>query len=254
MSKSELMRFFDERFGEIEDYLTLLREIEAAARTGPPRIEGSGSRITAAQQKILYSGVYLQLYNLVEATVSRCIEAVADATCSQTGLWRAEDLNSSLQREWIRYQARTHIDLAPDKRLERAVDMCKHIIEQLPINDFDIEIGGGGNWDDDAIEKVSKRLGCELKISRKTRSAVKRHVRDDLGALKLVKNRRNGLAHGSLSFVECADGVGIMELGLITEAIGAYLREAIECFSSYISVFGFLRPESKPAGAVLCNK
>lgn len=246
MSTSDLARFFEERFGEIQEYLTLLQEIEDAARSGPPRIEGSTSRITASQQKILYSSVYLQLYNLVEATISRCLDAVCDAAADGSR-WRPADLNSSLQREWIRVSAQTHIDLSPDHRLERAVAVCTQLIEQLPIDQFKIEAGGGGNWDDDGIEKISKRVGCQLRISRATRTAVKRHLRDDLGALKLVKNRRNGLAHGSLSFVDCADGVAVDELRAMVDAVGEYLREAIGCFASYVSLFEFLQSTSKPS-------
>jgi hypothetical protein len=249
MRSSELMNFFEDRFAEVEAYLSLLQGIEEAARSGPPRIINSDSAITASQQKILYSSVYLQLYNLVEATVSRCIQAITDAATSTLASWQAADLNAALRREWVRAIARTHIDLTPDHRLENAVTMCDHLIEQLPIHELQIDIGGGGNWDDEAIEKISARVGCNLRISGTTREAVKRPERDDLGAMKLVKNRRNSLAHGRISFTECADGVAVEELRRITSAVGAYLREAISCFASYIDLFGFLRPERQPNGA-----
>ena len=120
--------------------------------------------------------------------------------------------------------------MTPDNRLKQAVEMSNHLIEQLPINGFSIDIGGGGNWDDRAIEKIGTRVGCNLTISAPTNAAVKRPFRDDLGALKLVKNRRNSLAHGAISFVDCADGVAVAELLNLTEAVGAYLREVIDCF------------------------
>ena len=243
------MSFFEERFAEVEAYLSLLQGIEEAARSGPPRIMNSDSAITASQQKILYSSAYLQLYNLVEATVSRCIQGITDAATSTLASWQAADLNAALRREWVRAIARTHIDLTPDHRLESAVAMCDHLIEQLPIRELQIDIGGGGNWDDEAIEKISARVGCNLKISGTARAAVKRPERDDLGAMKLVKNRRNSLAHGRISFTECADGVAVEELRRITSAVGAYLREAIDCFVSYIDLFGFLLPERQPNGA-----
>ena len=67
--------------------------------------------------------------------------------------------------------------------------------------------------------------------------------------MKLVKNRRNDLAHGAISFVDCAEGVVVAELRRITEATGAYLREAIACFSTYIDLYEYLLPERKPQGA-----
>jgi hypothetical protein len=245
---SELVRFFDERFGEIEAYLSLLDEIQSAARSGPPRIEGSSSRITASQQKILHSSVYLQLYNLVEATISRCLAEVTRAA-SAGARWRPMDLNVGLRSEWVRVAARTHVDLTPENRLKNAVEMFDHLMKQLPLADFKVEVGGGGNWDDDAIEKVSSRLGCDLAISKPTRTAVKRHVRDDLGALKLVKNRRNSLAHGSVSFVECGDQVTVSELRGLVQCVGYYLSEAIASFDAYIRALEFLHPDARSAGA-----
>jgi hypothetical protein len=248
-ARDDLDTFFNERFGEIESYLELLQEVENAARTGPPRIEGAGSAITASQQKILYSSVYLQLYNLVEATISQCIKAVTDAA-SANGGWRAEDLNESLRKEWIRAIARTHVFLNPKHRLESAVEMCDHLIGRLPIDSLEIEKGGGGNWDDESIEKISARVGCSLTISSTTKTAVKRPERDDLGAMKLIKDRRNVLAHGSISFVDCAEGVAVTELKRIAEATGDYLREAISCYADYIDMFAFITPARRPPVAV----
>lgn len=248
MIGGELTRFFDERLGEIEAYLELLREIEIAAQSGPPKIQGSDARITASQQKILYSSVYLQLYNLVEATVSRCIDAVSAAAASGSR-WRPEDLNNEMRGEWVRATARTHVALSPDNRLRTAILMCEHLIENLPMNDFKIDVGGGGNWDDEAIQKISSRIGCQLRISAQTRAAVKRPLRDDMGSMKLVRALRNGLAHGSISFIECAGEVSVSELVHLVESVGSYLRETIDCFSSYVDLFEFLQPDRKPAGS-----
>ena len=65
---------FEERLQEIETYLDLLDMLEKQVRLGPPMM--GESTISAQQQKILYSSVYLQLYNLVEATVHWCLKAV----------------------------------------------------------------------------------------------------------------------------------------------------------------------------------
>ena len=61
-----LTESFEERLQEIEVYLDLLEHLEQQVAIGPPKI--GESSITTQQQKILYSSVYLQLYNLVEAT------------------------------------------------------------------------------------------------------------------------------------------------------------------------------------------
>ncbi|AUS35739.1 hypothetical protein C1M55_31260 (plasmid) [Rhodococcus qingshengii] len=234
MTSNELTDFFNERHLEIKAYLQLLQDIEDAARTGPPRLKGTGTAITVQQKNILSSGLYLQLYNLVEATVSRCLDGVASALASERRM--PSDLNPDLRREWVRAIARTHGDLNPGNRLEAAISVCEYFLNQLPISHFKIEVGGGGNWDDSAIEKICERVGCTLSISTPVSAAAKRHVRDEMGAMKLVKDRRNSLAHGSLSFVDCSDGVTVSELRDLAGAVGAYLSEAVDSFVNFIEV------------------
>ncbi|MEB3070166.1 MAE_28990/MAE_18760 family HEPN-like nuclease [[Mycobacterium] vasticus] len=232
MPSIDLAPFFEERYAEIDAYLSFLQNVEDAAREGAPRFRGTDASITPEQKKILNSSLYLQLYNLVEATVLRCLEAVVAAV--EEAERRPSELSLELRTEWVRSIARTHSDLGPDKRLRAALDMCEQLLQQMPVKDFKIEPGGGGNWDDSSIEKICERVGCGLKISPSVVQAAKRHIRDDMGALKLVKDRRNGLAHGSLSFVDCSDGVTVAELKGIASAIGDYLREAVTCFVSYV--------------------
>lgn len=234
MATVELVPFFDERYAEIEAYLSFLQNVEDAARDGTPRLRGTDAPITTEQKKILNSSLYLQLYNLVEATVLRCLEAVVAAI--EEAERRPSELSINLRTEWVRSIARTNSDLGPDKRLQAALDLCEQLLQQMPVKGFKIEPGGGGNWDDSSIEEICERVGCGLTLSPSVVQAAKRHVRDDMGALKLVKNRRNGLAHGSLSFVDCSDGVTVAELKGLVTAVGDYLREAVGCFVSFIEV------------------
>jgi hypothetical protein len=228
-----LTTFFDERYAEIDAYLSFLRNIELAARDGAPRFRGTDEQITPDQKKILSSSFYLQLYNLVEATVLRCLEAVADAV--EVAQRRPDELSLELRTEWVRSIARTHgNDLGPERRLKAALKLCDQLLGQLPITNFKIEPGGGGNWDDLSIERICERVGCGLTFSADVKQAAKRRIRDDMGALQLVKDRRNGLAHGSLSFVDCSDGVTVGELEAVTTAVGDYLREAVGCFVTFI--------------------
>ncbi|WP_022899147.1 MAE_28990/MAE_18760 family HEPN-like nuclease [Humibacter albus] len=234
MATIDLAPFFEERYAEIEAYLSFLQNVEDAAREGTPRLRGTDAPITTEQKKILNSSLYLQLYNLVEATVLRCLDAVV-AAVEETER-RPSELSIGLRTEWVRSIARTHGDLGPDKRLQAALDLCEQLLRQMPVKGFKIEPGGGGNWDDSSIEKICERVGCGLTLSPNVVQAAKRHIRDDMGALKLVKDRRNGLAHGSLSFVDCSDGVTVAELKGLATAVGDYLREAVGCFVSFIQV------------------
>ena len=243
---SDLATGFEERLAEVDAYLDFLSAMEAQAQQGPPRLQNAEHPITTQQQKILYSSLYLQLYNLVEATVSRCIEAVATAA-KENARWKPGDLSNALRREWVRVIARTHVDLTSEHRLEHALQLCDHLIASLPINAFDIYKGGGGNWDDSEIEALSKRLGFQLSVSQPVYSAIKRPFRDDLGPLALVKELRNRLAHGSISFAQCADDVTVARLVELKERTVNYLKEVVDCFAKYVETFEYLLPEKRPA-------
>lgn len=245
--REELSERFEERFGEILAYINFLDGIEAITRSGVPRLGGpDGPVVTTQQQRILNSGVYLQLYNLVEATITGCLDAVSKLAM-QRASWAPGDLTAELRREWVKYMARTNIDMGADKRLEEAIALCDHLVSALPVPPFDIDKGGGGNWDDAAIYRIASRIGCDLKLSRNSSAAVKRVIRNDLGAMKLIVDLRNKLAHGNLSFAECGQYDSAAELRDLAERVALYLREVVAAFIVYIKEHRYLRPERRPA-------
>lgn len=241
----ELGNAFEERHAEIEAYLVFLEGIETEAQSGPPRLGAAGALITAQQQRILYSGVFLQLYNLIEATIVQCLDGVTEVAL-RADMWAPGDLTIELRREWVRVMARTHVDLNYENRLQSALSLCEHLVEALPIAGFKVEKGGGGNWDDDAIEQIAIRLGFALHVSAETRGAIKRKFRDDLGCLQLVKKFRNELAHGSISFAECGENLTVSELRDMTNRIVSYLREVVTAFRTYIESYGYIVPAKRP--------
>ena len=236
---------FEDRLAEVNAYLEFLIILEQQSQKGPPFIEGASQSISTQQKNILYSSIYLQLYSLVESTMTSCIDAIGKAT-AQTGTWVPGDLCVCLRKEWVRVVARTHVDLTSDKRLSSAVDLCDQLLSAIPIENFLIEKGGGGNWDDNAIEDISGRLGFKLTISAKAYKDIKRPIKDDLGVLGLVKQLRNKLAHGSISFSECAEGVTVADLIEMKKYTENYLREVVDRFNGYIMDFEFLVPERRP--------
>jgi len=234
---------FDERIDEIEAYISLLESLERAAQAGPPQIDGDV--VTTRQQKMLYSAVYLQLYNLVEATATWCVTAVSQAT--EASGKTVGDLEPPIRREWVRTNARTHIVLNPDNRLETAVEFCNIVLDGGQISEWSIEKGGGGNWDVAAIEAVSERIGCILQISPAVSTAAKRHFRDEKNALLFVKDLRNQLAHGSISFEQSGENVTVNDLKELKTRTVDYLKEVVQSFSDYLAGFMFLESTARPA-------
>lgn len=242
---ADLEDAFEERLEEIKAYLEFLQGIEDAAQSGPPRLGSGGLVISTQHQRILYSGVFLQLYNLVEATIVRCLDQVTDAAL-QANTFAPADLSNALRREWVRVMARTHIDLNYEHRLDSALALCDHLVAALPVPGFKLEKGGGGNWDDQEIEAIAGRLGFQLRISAPTYQAIKRPFRDELGPLGLVKKLRNSLAHGAISFTECGENLTVSELRDLADRTSAYLREVVLAFETFVAKFEYLVEERRP--------
>lgn len=244
---AQLRSAFDERLEEIEAYLELLEGVEREVSSGTPRLGESGPVITARQQRILYSSVYLQLYNLVEATITKCLDAVC-AAAMNGGKWKPGDLSTELRKEWVRFTARTHIALTDENRLRHALELVEQLVQALPVTKLQVE-RSGGSWDDEQIEGVTTRIGLRLQISQPVYQGIKRKIRDEKGALGLIAGLRNNLAHGSLSFAECGEGVLVAELRDLKDRASLYLGEVVDAFESWIASYEFLVPDSRPAAA-----
>jgi len=235
---------FEERIEEIDAYIDLLEALNRQSQTGrPPQI--GGAVITTQQQKMLFASVYLQLYNLVEATATWCVSAVAKAT-ADGGLWNPSQLDAPIRREWVRTTARTHVILNYDNRLESTWEFCEQILQRKPVANWEIEKGGGGNWDVTSIEAISKRVGCPLNITPSVATAVKRHFRDDKNALEFVKDLRNKLAHGSISFEQSGENVTVSDLKELKQRTVDYLRQVVQSFKQYVDGCCFLDIALRP--------
>jgi hypothetical protein len=126
------------------------------------------------------------------------------------------------------------------------------LIRALPVLVWKIGDKRGGNGDDRGIEDIARRLGFELQITPAVNTRIKQRVRDDKGPLALVRDLRNRLAHGELSFAECGDGVTVTDLRDLKDRTALYLREVVVSFNAYIDGHQFLLPASRPsAGATL---
>ncbi|MEM9219837.1 MAG: MAE_28990/MAE_18760 family HEPN-like nuclease [Cyanobacteria bacterium P01_F01_bin.150] len=234
---------FEERVDEIDSYIKLLEAIERSAQHGPPAIDGEV--VTTRQQRMLYSAVFLQLYNLVEATATWCVSAVTAATTS-SGAWTVAQLEPLVRKEWVRTTARTHVILNPDNRHTTSSTFCDLLLQGGNISAWDIEKGGGGNWDIAEIEAISNRIGCVLRISPDVYRAAKRHFRDEKNSLLYIKDLRNQLAHGSISFEQSGENLTVSDLKELKKRTVNYLEEVVQSFSAYVSSFMFLEASARP--------
>jgi len=225
----ELETFYDDRFAEVSEYLTFVENIDDALKSGQLKDSNSPLALTVRQINVIYSGVYLQLYNLVEATMTQCFDTLSREICAANV--KPRDLNVALFEEWLRTTAKIDEPLNSRNRLRvlhKLLDSSESII-----GDFKFLIRSGGNWDSQEIENAIKRFDISLTVAPDINTRIKRHRVNNLGALEIIKEKRNGLGHGSLSFVECGKEITLIELLSLADAVHKYLACVVHSFVSF---------------------
>jgi hypothetical protein len=179
--------------------------------------------------------------------MTRCLSALSSA--STTGSWRAADLIAPFRKEWVKVVVGANKEMNADNRLKYAVALTELLVTAKPLTSFDIERGGGGNWNDTNIEEMLGRVGLSLKLTPTVRAAAKRKFRNDLGPVGLVVKLRNDLAHGSISFAECGQNETTAGLRDVAAATAMYLRSVARAVERFIDRHEFLEPTKRPIPA-----
>ena len=226
---------FRERCREIERYLKTLRFIEERGSEIISRNQKFKYKIDLTTQHVLKASVFLHLYNLIESTITSCLARVAERIneLSLTYL----DLTKEWQSAWLREQGKTNAALNPEKRLNLMLDVCEDVAKKVSI-DFRPSLASG-NLDDDRIEKIAKRHGVEIKLSSTIMKPVKVAVVNDDGPLRVIRKRRNLLAHGFSSFSDCGKSVSVNDLRRWRITVIRYLCGVIRCFDNYLKSHSF---------------
>jgi len=216
---------FRERKREIKAHIDFIRLHEKSL--GSIKIPS-----TPEQYQILLACAYILIYNMIEATILKFLEILEqelfkNISCPYT-------LIPELKKEWVKNELGTSEQLTTEKRLDKAMKFLEFFSGQ---GAFKIKItsGGGGNWDDEAIYELSKRLGIDLsKIPKKVTTGVKRHIVNNMGCIKLVVDLRNKLAHGGISFCECGKDRDLKDVEQIFKKTCAYIEGVISSFKRFI--------------------
>lgn len=171
--------------------------------------------IDVSLSKILKSSAYLVLYNLVESTVRSAV-ARLNGAMGEEGLTYA-DARQSIRDLWVTSRLR---DLANGANHSTYVEKVRKLVEDVQdrktaeIPEEFIPVPG--NFDANSMRELAGMYG----FRKNTRTAERRSEK-----LRVVKNRRNDLAHGVKSFVELSADDTLEDLEVTKRAVLVYLRE-----------------------------
>lgn len=208
------LSIFSDRNKEIEFYFLVMVDIN-----------NENTNIHTADNtrfyKILKSNFLLMLYNLVEACIvsgmMEIYESLRNDGCSYN------QVIQEIQKIWLKNKINeiygpTTIQIAYENRV-------KQIIQDITINSPIIlskkALGISGNLNAKKIKDV-----CD-------KHRIRYHLNTKGESLELVKRERNNLAHGDVSFSDCARELTINDLESIKNEVILFLKDILDGMKNY---------------------
>ncbi|MGX9933609.1 MAE_28990/MAE_18760 family HEPN-like nuclease [Virgibacillus salarius] len=174
---------------------------------------------------ILKSNGYLMLYNLIESTVRSLIQRVYDEiTIQRLGY---KDIRQELQKLWINvsYDSLGHTTTNFDQHKNKAKEMIGFVINEEKIVLTEKDISLNGNIDFRSIKDIFRNHGLTVPNDHGAR----------VGAgLKEIKDKRNTIAHGNMSFIDSARDTTLSDLLVYKEEIIDYLSKLNRNVTNFI--------------------
>lgn len=212
------------------DYRTAMQEArevaEKASECGLPTQNPDVSLVTS----VICSNVKIMVYNIVEYTIRNLLQAIYDRLREEQCGY--SDVSLKLRDIW--HHTWIHKGLVDPSAKNDTVEHISKKLLDCAIDNATLDLKpnetiGGGNLDGDTIFKLFERHGVHTE-----------HANGECqGELMDVKNRRNALAHGSISFAEAGSQVTTPELAQLVNHVDAYLSELRKDVISYLDAGGY---------------
>ena len=212
-----------DRTQEIEFYFSIMVEID----NGSPDIHiVDNTRF----YKIMKSNFLLMLYNLVEACiVSGMMEIYEDLKndgCSYNQVIR------EIQEIWSKYKINEIYGPATERVAyeNRVQQIIQDITTNSPIILSKDALGISGNLNAKKIKDICDRHRIRYRLATRGES------------LERVKRERNNLAHGDVSFSDCARDLTISDLEDIKDEVVLFLTGILDGMKNYYDQKSYKRP------------
>ena len=223
---------FDKRIDEINIYFQLLTTIDKGdCHIHCQTINGvvNVEPVDVELIKILKANGFLLLYNLLEATIRKSLEAIFSAIHIENLTF--QQLSDNLKKLWINQKAlplKEGLDAVTyDKIRGLLEDVAKSIIENQ-IMQLETEcIRISGNIDARSIREIATKIGFEQT--------------SDGSSLLTIKNKRNHLAHGEFTFGEIGKEVSVNDMIKYKDGACAYLTDVLTNVKDYIDNKKFVK-------------
>lgn len=213
-----LERKFELRKTDIEEIFHLLEfiiKIESHKNV-PLKDTTTGNSLAISQEmQCAFKAEFLiLLYNIVESTTCDCLNSIYDAIIDDE--FTFADVTVEIKQLWRNYlRNRKHPDADSD---DTFLNPMKVKFEQLAISI-------SGSMDYRKIVTVFRKHGCMVDDSKGEKYG---------HSFLVVKNKRNLLAHGNISFSECGSGYIYRDLKKFKDDILEYMEDVVNVTKTFV--------------------
>lgn len=230
----DVKKYLDERKQEVSMHLKLLASLEK--RSVEVQNLEDDLNIDVRQVLILKASILVHLYNVIEATMAKSLEVI------ETAVHRHHPKNYSdvLFDKWVDTNVRVSNEVNVSKLNNRAQIMGRELLggsgwSKLSIQKTD------GNWDDKRIVDFTTKLGIEIIYPSGFKAKLRRHYFNDMSKMQYIRQRRNDLAHGFITFEDGADNKTYEDLDSLADLSIQFMELVVDACHKFISNNGFLK-------------
>lgn len=179
--------------------------------------------VTTNMQQCLRAQCVMILYNLIESTISQCIQTVFDCVIDEK--LRFFDLADNLQTIWIKLEFPSNLGVAKIRERVKTYLFDDKAVEIELLQSF--FCGISGNLDLRKIRSLANDLGVNVDpIPDPPKTG---------DVLLYIKNTRNKLAHGESSFSDVGSRLVLSDLQEYKKNIVDFLDHVILAFEEFVS-------------------
>lgn len=221
---------FRARMKEVWAYLEVLKVLEDPQLRLVSPTSSSPAKPDGEWLKVLKAACYLLLYNTVEATVRGAFRSVYERI--GTDRLDCHGVSELVRDVWLEQQYSVINEFSASGRnyLEHSKDIVKRALMKIELElDADL-LPISGNLDADKICTLCSRHGVSIRTSRAANGG---------HCLRAIKEQRNALAHGDVSFSECGRSITVSTLEQITRQTEIYLGSIVDNVKTFAQSRGY---------------
>jgi len=218
---------YQDRIDEIELYYRAIEELYNTKGVFDKEYEFHSNNFL----KVLKSNALLMVYNLVESSVMGGIIEIYDELKSSG--YTYNDVRTEIQDIWFSFKFNQVYDKSAhyNSYRDKAIEIIGSILNQEAIIMDRKATNISGNLDADKIRQICQDHGIDYTLDADCKGGI---------VLEDVKNKRNDLAHGTISFAECGRDYSIEDLVKIKDQTTKFLDGILEGMKEYYDSKKFL--------------